>query len=82
MATVADRHDREVRLTPHVSVLVGRDNGKYPSGNSLVVHGEYRACVDHVFAGSVERHCAAMHVQRLLVRGEVVEVAPNTYRAC
>jgi glyoxylase-like metal-dependent hydrolase (beta-lactamase superfamily II) len=44
-ATVVDWGDRERRLTPHVSVLVGADNGKYPSGNSLVVQGDGEAVI-------------------------------------
>ena len=39
MTSVVEWGDRELRLTEHVSVLVGADNGKYPSGNSLVVRG-------------------------------------------
>lgn len=41
----------------------------------------YRPHVQHVFADSVERRCAAMHVQRMLVRGEATEVEPGRYRA-
>jgi glyoxylase-like metal-dependent hydrolase (beta-lactamase superfamily II) len=41
----------------------------------------YRPHVEHVFADSVERRSAALHVQRMLVRDEAVEVAPGTYRA-
>lgn len=41
----------------------------------------YRPHVQHVFAESVERRCAAMHVQRMLVRGEATEVAPGRYQA-
>jgi glyoxylase-like metal-dependent hydrolase (beta-lactamase superfamily II) len=41
----------------------------------------YRAHVDHVFADNVERRCAAMHVQRMLVRGEATEVEPGRFRA-
>lgn len=41
----------------------------------------YRPHVEHVFADSVERRCAAMHVQRMLVRGEAVEVEPGRYQA-
>ena len=41
----------------------------------------YRPHVQHVFADNVERRCAAMHVQRMLVRGEAVEVAPGRFRA-
>ncbi len=41
----------------------------------------YRPHVDHVFADNVEHRCAAMHVQRMLVRGEAVEVAPGHFQA-
>jgi glyoxylase-like metal-dependent hydrolase (beta-lactamase superfamily II) len=41
----------------------------------------YRPHVEHVFADSVERRCAALHVQRMLVRGEAVEISPGTYLA-
>ncbi len=37
----------------------------------------YRPHVDHVFADSVEHRCAAMHLQRMLTRGE----APRSHRA-
>jgi len=41
----------------------------------------YRPHVQHVFADSVERRCAAMHVQRMLVRDEAVELSPGLYQA-
>jgi glyoxylase-like metal-dependent hydrolase (beta-lactamase superfamily II) len=41
----------------------------------------YRPHVEHVFADSVERRCAAMHVQRMLVRDEAIEVEPGRYQA-
>ena len=41
----------------------------------------YRPHVDHVFADSVERRCAEMHVDRMLARGEAVEVEPGRYQA-
>ena len=41
----------------------------------------YRPHVQHVFAESVERRCAAMHVQRMLVRDEAVELSPGLYQA-
>jgi glyoxylase-like metal-dependent hydrolase (beta-lactamase superfamily II) len=41
----------------------------------------YRPHVQHVFADSVERRCAAMHVQRMLVRGEATEVELGRYQA-
>ena len=31
--------DQQLRLSEHVSVLRGHDNGKYPSGNSLRIPG-------------------------------------------
>ncbi len=31
--------ERQIRLTPSVSVLQGEDNGAYPSGNSVLVQG-------------------------------------------
>ena len=45
MVNVVDWGDRERRLTPTVSVLVGDDDGRYPSGNSLVVRGRGEAVV-------------------------------------
>jgi glyoxylase-like metal-dependent hydrolase (beta-lactamase superfamily II) len=41
----------------------------------------YRPHVQHVFADSVERRCAEMHIERMLTRGEASEVAPGHYRA-
>ena len=41
----------------------------------------YRPHVQHVFADSVEHRCAAMHVQRMLVRGEATEVEPGRFQA-
>jgi len=45
MATVIDWGERELKLTERVSVLVGDGNGKYPSGNSLVVRGAGEAVI-------------------------------------
>lgn len=39
----------------------------------------YRPHVQHVFADAVERRSAELHLQRMLARGEAVEVAPGTY---
>ncbi len=41
----------------------------------------YRPHVQHVFADSVERRSAEMHVKRMLARGEAVETEPGRYRA-
>ena len=40
----------------------------------------YRPHVEHSFADSVERRSAELHVQRMLDRGEAVEVAPAATR--
>ena len=45
MGRVVDWGDQERRLTPSVSVLVGDDGGRYPSGNSLVVRGKGEAVI-------------------------------------
>ena len=42
---IADWGEHERRLSEHVSVLVGTDTGKYPSGNSLLVRGTREAIV-------------------------------------
>jgi glyoxylase-like metal-dependent hydrolase (beta-lactamase superfamily II) len=41
----------------------------------------YRPHVDHVFADSVERRCAGMHLQRMLTRGEATEVELGRFQA-
>ena len=41
----------------------------------------YRPHVEAPFADSVERRSAAMHVQRMLLRGEVAEVEPGYFQA-
>lgn len=41
----------------------------------------YRTHVSLVFADAVERRSAELHVERLLVQGDVVEVEPGRYRA-
>jgi glyoxylase-like metal-dependent hydrolase (beta-lactamase superfamily II) len=50
--------------------------------DEMVIHRFiYRPHVDHVFADSVERRCAVMHVQRMLTRGEATEVSPGRFQA-
>ena len=41
----------------------------------------YRPHVQLVFADHVERRCAGMHVQRMLLRGEAKEVSPGRFQA-
>ena len=40
----------------------------------------YRPHVQHSFADSVEHRSATLHIERMLRRGEAVEVAPGTYQ--
>jgi glyoxylase-like metal-dependent hydrolase (beta-lactamase superfamily II) len=40
----------------------------------------YRPHVQHAFAGSVERRSAELHVQRMLTRGEAIEVEPGRFQ--
>ena len=42
---IVDWGDAERRLTGRVSVLIGADEGRYPSGNSLVVRGDGEAVI-------------------------------------
>ncbi len=42
---IAEWGDNERKLTDRVSVLVGPDNGKYPSGNSVVVRGSAESVI-------------------------------------
>ena len=45
MPGTVDWGDAEVRLTDRVSVLVGANEGRYPSGNSLLVRGDGEAVI-------------------------------------
>ena len=56
----------ERRLTDRVSVLVGSDNGKYPSGNTLVVRGESEGCVIDPSIDVVARGGAPVKVDAVL----------------
>ncbi|MCC6433525.1 MAG: MBL fold metallo-hydrolase [Acidimicrobiales bacterium] len=40
----------------------------------------YRPAVDSIFVEAVERRTASLHVQRMLARGEAVEVEPGRFR--
>jgi glyoxylase-like metal-dependent hydrolase (beta-lactamase superfamily II) len=40
----------------------------------------YRPHVDHVFAESVERRSASLHLERMLTRGEAAEVEPGLFQ--
>jgi hypothetical protein len=48
--------------------------------DDLVTHRfVYRPHVQHVFAESVEHRSATLHLERMLRRGEAVEVEPGRY---
>ena len=63
---IVDWADDELRLTEHVSVLVGTDNGKYPSGNSLVVRGEGEAVIIDPSVDVVARGGAPVRVDAVI----------------
>ena len=56
----------ERKLTDRVSVLVGTDNGKYPSGNTLVVRGESECFVIDPSVDVVARGGAPIRVDAVL----------------
>lgn len=56
----------ERRLTDRVSVLVGPDNGKYPSGNSLVVRGDGESVIIDPSVSVVERGGAPIPIDAVL----------------
>lgn len=59
---IASWGDDELRLTDRVSVLVGADNGKYPSGNSIVVRGRSESLIIDPSVCVVERGGAPLSV--------------------
>jgi glyoxylase-like metal-dependent hydrolase (beta-lactamase superfamily II) len=63
---IVDWADAELRLTEHVSVLVGADNGKYPSGNSLVVRGDGEAVIIDPSIDVVSRGGAPVRVDAVI----------------
>lgn len=66
MAGIADWGEAERRLTDRVSVLVGSEAGKYPSGNSLVVRGESEAFVIDPSVDVVKRGGAPVRIDAVL----------------
>ena len=62
---------------PGVDVVVCAERTGRLSDDNGLLHFD----VEHTFADSVERRCAALHVQRMLERGEATEIAPGTYQS-
>jgi glyoxylase-like metal-dependent hydrolase (beta-lactamase superfamily II) len=67
MSSVVDWGERELRLTPNVSVLVGDEGGRYPSGNSLVVRGDGEAVIIDPSVTVVERGGAPVPVDAVII---------------
>jgi len=66
MSLTADWGDAQRHLTERVSVLVGDDNGKYPSGNSLVIGGDGEAVIIDPSVTVVARGGAPMSVDAVI----------------
>lgn len=58
--------DDELRLTPQISVLVGAEAGKYPSGNSVVVRGAGESVIIDPSVTVVARGGAPVHVDAIV----------------
>ena len=67
MRTAIDWGDRERALTADVGVLVGDRNGKYPSGNSLVVRGDGEAVIIDPSVTVVEKGGAPVAIDAVIV---------------
>jgi glyoxylase-like metal-dependent hydrolase (beta-lactamase superfamily II) len=67
MVGTVDWGDRERRLTPNVSVLVGDDAGRYPSGNSLIVRGDGEAVIIDPSVAVVELGGAPVAVDAVII---------------
>lgn len=66
MSKLVEWGEDERRLSERVSVLVGTDNGKYPSGNTLVVRGESECFVIDPSVDVVSRGGAPVKVDAVL----------------
>lgn len=63
---IVDWGEGELKLTESVSVLVGENNGKYPSGNSVVVRGSSEALIIDPSVSVVERGGAPVYVDAVV----------------
>jgi glyoxylase-like metal-dependent hydrolase (beta-lactamase superfamily II) len=66
VASVVDWGDRERFLTADVSVLVGADDGKYPSGNSLVIRGDGESVIIDPSITVVEQGGAPLPIDAII----------------
>ena len=58
--------ERQIRLTPSVSVLQGADNGAYPSGNSVLVEGSAETVIIDPSVTVVARGGAPVRVDAVI----------------
>ena len=65
-AAIVDWGTEERRLTDRVSVLVGDSNGKYPSGNSLVIRGDGEAVIIDPSVSVVEKGGAPLRIDAVI----------------
>ncbi len=63
---IVDWGEGERKLTDNVSVLVGENNGKYPSGNSLLVRGSSEALIIDPSVTVVEKGGAPVKVDAVV----------------
>jgi glyoxylase-like metal-dependent hydrolase (beta-lactamase superfamily II) len=66
VASTIDWSDRELRLTGDVSVLLGDEGGRYPSGNSLMVRGDGEAVIIDPSVTVVARGGAPLDVDAVI----------------
>ncbi len=86
---VIEGHDEFVRLVDDFTAVIGRRhdamlaylNEPHSIAEMCQHRFIYRPHVDHAFADSVETRSATLHVQRMLDRGEAVEVEPGKFQA-
>lgn len=85
---VIEGRDTFVQLVDAFAAVIGRRHeamlaflAEPRTIDDMVAHRfVYRPHVEHVFADSVERRSATLHIGRMLDRGEAVEVEPGCYQ--
>jgi glyoxylase-like metal-dependent hydrolase (beta-lactamase superfamily II) len=85
---VIEGRERFVDLVDAFTAVIGRRHAAMleflaepHTVDEMVAHRfVYRPHVQHVFADSVERRTATLHLERMVRRGEAVEVEPGRYR--
>jgi glyoxylase-like metal-dependent hydrolase (beta-lactamase superfamily II) len=86
---VIEGRERFVHMVDDFTAVIGRRHqamlaflSEPRTLDDMVAHRFiYRPHVQHVFAEAVERRSATLHLQRMLARGEAVEIAADTFQA-